>query len=84
MPKKLAVGVLVVLVALLVGIPVGSAGAGQMVVGTSSCYVVIEYWEVGVTGGHPNPPFVEVWGPYGNIGGGVYCPIPPIIDELID
>ena len=77
MPKRLAVALMAVLAALAIVLPVSSAQAGTANVGTSTCYVWIDYWEVDV---HVQSyyPFVVVTGPTGNIGGGVSCPIPPI------
>lgn len=90
MPKKLVVCVLLVLVALLVVIPVGSASAeGQVKAGPSWCYVVIDYFSVGLEF-TTVPPYVRVIGPTGGLGAGVHCPWPPpippigdLIDQLI-
>ncbi len=83
MPKKLAVCVLVVLIAVLVVLPVGSAAAGQVKAGPSWCYVLIDYFTVGAQV-QTTPPYVIITGPSGSIGAEVHCPWPPPpIENLI-
>lgn len=77
MPKKLAVAVMSVLTAIAIVLPVGSASAGTANLGTSACYVTVDYWEVDVHF-QSTYPYVVVTGPTGTIGAGVHCPIPPI------
>ncbi len=82
MPKKLAVAVMAVMTALAILIPVGTANAGTQNVGTSACYVTVDYWEVDVKV-TPTPPFVHV-SYWGTVGAGVHCPLnPPPIQDLI-
>ena len=84
MPKKLAVCVLAVLIALLVVIPVGPASAGRITAGPGWCYVVVDYFTVGASV-QTTYPYVIISGPTGSLGGEVHCPWPPpIIAELIN
>ena len=84
MPKKLAVCVLLVLIALLVVLPVGSASAdSQVVVGPSWCHVIVDYFTVGVDV-QTTYPFVIISGPTGTIGADVECPWPPPIPPIKD
>jgi hypothetical protein len=84
MPKKLAVCVLLVLIALIVVLPVGSARAeGTVTVGPSWCYVVIDYFTVGVDI-QTVYPYVIISGPTGSLGGEVHCPWPPPIPPIKD
>lgn len=82
MPKKLAVAVMSVVAALAIVLPVGSANAGTANVGTSACYVTIDYWNANVNV-QPVYPFVT-YSLTGTVGGGVHCPLPPSLPPIGD
>jgi hypothetical protein len=54
---------------------VGSASAGTATLGTSTCKVTVEYFEITPTISS-RYPFVT-YTMSGNVGGGVACPLPP-------
>ncbi len=82
MPKKLAVAVMTVMTALAILIPVGSANAGTTNVGTSACYVTVDYWNATVSV-QPTYPFVT-YSLTGTLGAGVHCPLPPSLPPIQD
>lgn len=75
MPKKLAVALMSAVAAVAMIFPVSSANAGTANVGTSACYLTVDYWEIDAEI-KPTSPFVTVT-PSGTVGAGVHCPLPP-------
>ena len=82
MPKKLAVALTAAIAAVALVLPVGSANAGTANVGTSACYVTVDYWNANVSA-QPVYPFVTV-SLTGTVGAGVHCPLPPSLPPIQD